>query len=638
MDQPKGRSVRRRCDTSRGPSPAALETEPSGPASSDFQAFQQNCDLLLAEFISVAAPRLAQRAQAVRRRLWNERLKVLVVGEFSRGKSTLINALIGEPILPSKVNPTTATINVLTGETPRSATVIFADGSSKDLDLPAGNANRYLDGIVTTSNRQASQIRLVKIQIPGRLSKLKVDIIDTPGVNDLDEMREEITFGFLRQADAAIVILDAQQPLSNSERTFLKEKILGNDVRRVMFVVNKIDEVLTSGSVNDIPRIFEFIRSKLRKELSIPEPIVHGVSAKCALRARFRNEPDHSPVPFEVFESALLRFATQQATGGRLQTHIDQLHGLILEQQAVLDQQLGLCGLEIEEVEQQLAALEYQDQCLRLANARLIKKLEVQGASMGHSIEQECIRQTEILQNTVMAALLQCHAAVDVDPFRTQLANGLRDLVQAIEQFAWQQRTDLRKQLHIEFSEYLGHPGAVSIKTISSARRRGSCLSPTWQTLRREQSQSTTEPLVQTLSESGAGSLGRVLFGFLSMARNILDRLLMSDAEKQERSAALARTQLDEAVLAVKESCAHITQRAYEVGQEVAKREVEALSVEMHDWAEDRSDAMQCTARRARGRNAMSRQQREENRRELETQLQRLAAMEDRCKQLIPLN
>src|SRR5690606_37268854 len=108
----------------------------------------------------------------------------------------------------------------------RKVTVLYEDDSSTAVDLPEEGINKFLDSIVTVSNKEAHRVKLVTIAVPGPMEQWNCVIVDTPGVNDLDEMREEVTYNYLRNADACIVLLDSQQPLSESERRFLEEKVL----------------------------------------------------------------------------------------------------------------------------------------------------------------------------------------------------------------------------------------------------------------------------------------------------------------------------------------------------------------------------------------------------------------------------
>ena len=165
---------------------------------------------------SLGHKRLAADAKNSCDLLCEDGFKIVVVGEFSRGKSTFINALLGKKILPAKTNPTTTTINRITyGDTPRyflhfrqsedvqeiseekfkSIVAIEADGDDEEAQQAYKQALKELGNIAYT-----------ELRYPLELTKGGVVLIDTPGTNDLDQAREEITMRFIPEADAAIML------------------------------------------------------------------------------------------------------------------------------------------------------------------------------------------------------------------------------------------------------------------------------------------------------------------------------------------------------------------------------------------------------------------------------------------------
>jgi hypothetical protein len=104
-----------------------------------------------------------------------------------------------------------------------------------------------------------------------------VTIVDTPGVNDINEQRAEITYGYLPRADAAVFLLDATQILSASERQFLEERILRSSRERLLFVVAKADLL----DAAELGETLSFAKKHLAK--IVAEPVVLPVSAKRGL-------------------------------------------------------------------------------------------------------------------------------------------------------------------------------------------------------------------------------------------------------------------------------------------------------------------------------------------------------------------
>ena len=216
----------------------------------------------ITEAISDSA--MHDRIAACRDRLNADRLRLLVVGEFNRGKSTFVNALVGCPLLPTRMVPTTAVLTVVRGGVQPACKVVFRDGTTQALSLPNLKINHFLDEYLTATNADANRIKEVQIRIPGRLQSLDADIVDTPGVNDIDVMREEVTFQHLKHADAVIVILDAQQPVSQSEREFLSNHVKPSDVSKMLFVLNRIDERIATVDDCSIESVERYAEERLR--------------------------------------------------------------------------------------------------------------------------------------------------------------------------------------------------------------------------------------------------------------------------------------------------------------------------------------------------------------------------------------
>jgi len=256
-------------------------------------------------------------AGTVAHRLATEPFRVLVIGEFSRGKSTFINALVGERLLPSSVRPTTAVISVIRNGPERRASVHWRDKSraADHISLPSERADKALM-LLTAKNEGAPSIARVEIELPIHSIQLPLEIVDTPGVNDIDTQREEITYGYLARADAAIMLLDLHQPISASEQRFLTEKVLAAHVKKLLFVVNKIDQE----SPDARERALTYVRSRLAA-IGLGDALVLPVASKPALKAKSKGDSaalDESLFP--PFERRLSAFLVEASGQSRVRT------------------------------------------------------------------------------------------------------------------------------------------------------------------------------------------------------------------------------------------------------------------------------------------------------------------------------
>ncbi|MEM9488546.1 MAG: dynamin family protein, partial [Myxococcota bacterium] len=198
----------------------------------------------------------------------NERFHLVVLGEFNHGKSTFVNALLGADVLPTGITPTTAAINHVVWSDDKRAQAVLLTGETIDLSPTA------LDDWVTAAGQRSGEVAYVELGYPAEILRGNVTLVDTPGVNDLNEARADITYGYVPRADAVIFLLDAQQALKESEREFLSSHVLSGSRDRMIFVLGKID-VLTESEQD---AVLEYVTAGLSK--LIPEPAIFPLSAR----------------------------------------------------------------------------------------------------------------------------------------------------------------------------------------------------------------------------------------------------------------------------------------------------------------------------------------------------------------------
>jgi ribosome biogenesis GTPase A len=209
-------------------------------------------------------------------KLDDERFTAVVLGEFNHGKSTFINALLGAPVLPTGITPTTAVLAHVTHGPRATATLVGEDGARKTIAGSALADWLTVDGLAGKGDKSPA-FHHVELTHPVALLENQLTIVDTPGVNDINEQRAEITYGYLPRADAAVFLLDATQILTASERQFLEERILRSTRDRLLFVVAKTDLL----SEAELAETLAFARKHLAA--IVPEPAIFPVSAKRAL-------------------------------------------------------------------------------------------------------------------------------------------------------------------------------------------------------------------------------------------------------------------------------------------------------------------------------------------------------------------
>lgn len=212
-----------------------------------------------------------QRLVALLDRLAAARLRVLVAGEAKRGKSTLINALLGRDVLPSGVTPLTAVATTVRyGDDPR-VEVAFLDGHEEKHPLAA------LADFVTEARNARNQRRVARatVYLDAPVLAGGVELVDTPGTGSVFRWDTEAAHEALEAMDVAVFVLTADPPVSASERDLLGV-VAGLSV--AMFaVLNKADRLDGAG----LAEASDFTRRVLA-EAGYPGP-VYPMSARAAL-------------------------------------------------------------------------------------------------------------------------------------------------------------------------------------------------------------------------------------------------------------------------------------------------------------------------------------------------------------------
>lgn len=185
----------------------------------------------------------------LKERVKADNFKVLVVGEFKRGKSTFINALLGQEILPSYAKPCTAIINEIKwGETHR-AVLHFNQDENGNIkppqDIPIDEIEDYVvikDGVSQREAINSSPHEKVEIFWQLDLCKNGVEIIDSPGLNE-NEIRQKVTLDYLATVDAILFVLTCEALASQSELDVINNTLIKAGHEDIFFVCNRFDSI-----------------------------------------------------------------------------------------------------------------------------------------------------------------------------------------------------------------------------------------------------------------------------------------------------------------------------------------------------------------------------------------------------------
>ncbi len=236
--------------------------------------------IALAEHSGLGQEEHAAALRALAERLTQSRLQLAVLGQFKRGKSSLLNALLGHVVMPVDVLPATAIPVFITGGAGLHLRVTGRNGAIEEF-LPEDDAalRAALVARVTEEANPGNRLRIARVEValPAPLLERGVVLIDTPGVGSTFRHNTEAAEATLPECDAAIIVVSPDPPITAVELAYLAR------VRKVaaslILVFNKVD-LLTPGEHEASLR---FLRRVLVEEAHLKElPPIFAVSARAA--------------------------------------------------------------------------------------------------------------------------------------------------------------------------------------------------------------------------------------------------------------------------------------------------------------------------------------------------------------------
>ncbi|MBQ7990211.1 MAG: dynamin family protein [Oscillospiraceae bacterium] len=227
----------------------------------------------------------------------SEPFSLVIIGDFKRGKSTIINAILGRSAAPVNVAPETFTINRFSyGET-ASVEAVLANGKRVML-TPDDLARDRLLGLL---DYFPGALEYIDVKSDAPILK-EIQVVDTPGLSDLDEL-DYLVKDFLVKADAVIYVASALSPFSESEQYFIASQIVPQNFSKVFVLINMIDAM---NSMEDIERIVNHISEKCAQIIPVAE--VYGISGIDEYRRKIGlNRPDIKGFQ-EYYENQFLKF------------------------------------------------------------------------------------------------------------------------------------------------------------------------------------------------------------------------------------------------------------------------------------------------------------------------------------------
>lgn len=239
---------------------------------------------------------------------------VTVLGEFKRGKSTLLNALIGNSLLPSDVTPTTATINIIKHAEATNMDIIMQDGEVINSSLSRETLRKF----TFEEGKDLQQIHHIEMDLPLPHLAENVILIDTPGVGDLNEHRLDVTYSYISRSNIILFVFDATTPIRKTELDYLKDTVLKLKFGEVIFIANFIDRL----DEEEWEETKDYMNSRLQKIMGDEPYTLFPLSSREALM----NGED---TDFNTFTRYLLeRLSDGQAAKAKMEFFIERVNSI----------------------------------------------------------------------------------------------------------------------------------------------------------------------------------------------------------------------------------------------------------------------------------------------------------------------
>jgi small GTP-binding protein len=267
-----------------------------------------------------------------------EKFRIAVVGDFSQGKSTLLNVLLGEEIQPVDINPCSGTITVLRFGKEKKATCFYKDGAIEVIPFWKYQEKASLEENAAIGNPiqglAENTVQKIIVEHPNLLfCKQGIEIIDSPGLNEHPE-RSIITQQLLNEVDGAIFLTDASRPMTQSEREVVNDVVsilnIGsseNSTNNLFVVVNKWDLIRKE---NDREKVKKRITNIfINNQLVVGENRIHYLSAQETLNSILEDKDNEYVSSFTNFIDTLEDFLGNERGDTKIKRISDKIYSLI---------------------------------------------------------------------------------------------------------------------------------------------------------------------------------------------------------------------------------------------------------------------------------------------------------------------
>ena len=357
--------------------------------------------------LAVEMPRLSERLRAIPERLQNQRFSIGITGVMNAGKSTMLNALLGQEVLGTSVVPETANLTLIKYAKNPYAIVNFwntkewskiEEGAKSLKSLEAfvqeshAHFGEQFNAFITPkgesqsvdvhdlalytsakhSDKKCNLIKSVELYTDLKFVQDGVQIVDTPGLDDPVVQREEITLEYLSECDLMIHLMNAAQAATQKDVDFIIDALLYRNVARLLIVITRIDAIKEKELQEVIAYTKRSIEARLREQNKgekldeiIAKIVFIPIAGKLALMHKLGQEQEVLALGYDLERTGLplveayledvLFGANSQKANLIISSNRKEIESIISEAMASFEQELHFLTISNEEIEQAYA-------------------------------------------------------------------------------------------------------------------------------------------------------------------------------------------------------------------------------------------------------------------------------------------
>ena len=345
---------------------------------------------------------------------------IAVIGKAKRGKSTLINALMGrhdDTLAPIDKLPASSAITRFRYSDTAKACVFFQDGHSQNI------AWNDIRSYVTEESNPKNIRRVATVVVEGPIEGLRqhVELVDTPGAGSIHEHHDELLHAFIPQADAVIFIVTARMPFDQDELNLLTE-VKKADVAKVFFVINRVDEI---DDEEDLRNAIQHNQALL-VQTGVRCDHFYQISAKNA----FLGRPGHG---VDVLSRAIEDFLAKDRIACQRRRFISRVCMLVEPELQTLSVTLANLVKSGEEIEQEIQSLQNEYRKIENKKESLECQFRIDWGSAVNTLQQHLTPAKHHVYDTMQQKMNSYTSAVTLSQkIPTELVQTIESEIQPI--------------------------------------------------------------------------------------------------------------------------------------------------------------------------------------------------------------